>query len=180
MEGTIGEIRMFAGNFAPRNWNFCNGAIIQIAQNTALFSILGTTYGGNGTTNFALPNLQGRTAIGAGQLPGGSFYSLGQSSGSESVTLNVGNLPAHAHTITGTIAMGTATVTEGSQPGDQYPAVATNDVYIQAPGTVNMRQADVSKLVLSNSGMNNPFSILKPLNSIYYIICLYGVFPQRN
>src|SRR5205809_5766020 len=87
MEGYIGEILMFAGKFAPRNWAFCNGQIMSIAQNTALFSILGTTYGGNGQTTFGLPNLQGRVAIHPGQSPGTSNYILGESAGTEQVTL---------------------------------------------------------------------------------------------
>src|SRR6478672_10112699 len=97
-EPFLAEIIMFAGNFAPRGWAFCQGQILSIAQNTALFSLLGTTYGGNGQTTFALPDLRGRVPVGTGQGPGLSNYDLGQVSGSESVTLTVSQMPAHNHT----------------------------------------------------------------------------------
>ena len=94
----VAEIRMFGGNFAPRGWAFCNGQILPLSQNTALFSLLGTTYGGNGTSNFALPNLQGRAAMGTGQGPGLSDRFLGETAGSPSVTLGIPQIPAHNHT----------------------------------------------------------------------------------
>src|SRR6188508_367844 len=98
MEGTIAEIRLFAGNFAPRNWAFCQGQIMSISQNTALFSILGTTYGGNGQTTFALLDLRGRVPVGTGQGPGLSDKQLGEEAGQEAVTLTVNDMPAHVHT----------------------------------------------------------------------------------
>ena len=97
MEGTIGEIRMFAGTFAPRTWAYCNNQLISIATNTALFSILGTTYGGNGQTTFALPDFRGRVAVGTGQGPGLSNIVLGQMAGTPTVTLLTTNMPAHNH-----------------------------------------------------------------------------------
>src|SRR5437879_11862971 len=99
----LGSIIMFAGNFAPRGWALCNGQILPIAQNTALFSILGTTYGGNGQTTFALPDLRGRVPVGSGQGPGLSNYDLGQQGGSESETLTVNQMPEHTHAITGEV-----------------------------------------------------------------------------
>src|SRR5438067_3503009 len=90
---------MFAGNFAPKNWAFCAGQILPIAQNTALFSLIGTTFGGNGQTTFALPDLRGRYPIGAGQGPGLANYDLGQVGGTENITLTIGNMPAHSHTV---------------------------------------------------------------------------------
>src|SRR5689334_24076195 len=96
-EPFLAEIVLFAGNFAPRGWAFCWGQILSIAQNTALFSLLGTTYGGNGQTTFALPNLASRFPIGAGQGPGLSNYTLGQLAGTESTTLTINNMPAHNH-----------------------------------------------------------------------------------
>src|SRR5437867_1864890 len=98
LEPFYGEIRMFAGNFAPRNWAFCQGQILPIAQNTALFSLLGTTYGGNGSTTFALPDLRGRVPIHQGQGTGLSSYTMGQNGGTESETLTVNQMPAHKHT----------------------------------------------------------------------------------
>lgn len=100
MEGYIAQIILFAGTFAPRGWAFCQGQILSISQNTALFSLLGTTYGGNGQTTFALPDLRGRAPIGTGQGPGLSSISLGQMAGTENVTLLITQLPAHTHTVT--------------------------------------------------------------------------------
>jgi microcystin-dependent protein len=97
MDGTIAEIRLFAGNFAPRNWAFCNGQIMAISQNTALFSILGTTFGGNGQTTFALPDFRGRFPVGPGQGPGLTNHDLGEVSGSETVTLSTAQMPLHTH-----------------------------------------------------------------------------------
>src|SRR3954471_16909667 len=99
MDGTIGEIRLFAGNFAPRNWAFCNGQLMPIAQNTALFSILGTTFGGNGQTTFGLPDFRGRVSVGTGQGTGLTNHDLGEQSGTENVTLSTAQMPAHTHTI---------------------------------------------------------------------------------
>ena len=101
MEGTIGEIRMFAGTFAPRTWAFCQNQILSIAQNTALFSILGTTYGGNGQTTFALPDFRGRVAVGTGTGPGLSNIQLGQMAGTPTVTPTTNNMPAHNHAVAG-------------------------------------------------------------------------------
>jgi microcystin-dependent protein len=105
MEGTIGEIRMFAGNFNPRTWAFCQAQLLPIAQNTALFSILGTTYGGNGQTTFGLPDFRGRVAVGTGQGPGLPNVQLGEMAGTTTVTLLSTNMPAHNHAVTGTVTM---------------------------------------------------------------------------
>src|SRR5687768_993649 len=108
MEGFIGEIRLFAPNFAPRDWALCNGQLLPINQNQALFSILGTTYGGDGRTTFALPDLRGRSAIGAGSGPGLSSYTLGQQTGSPTTLLSANQLPSHTHAISGNINMRTS------------------------------------------------------------------------
>src|SRR5262245_56936320 len=100
----LGQIQPFGFNFPPRGWAFCNGVLLSIAQNTALFSLLGTTYGGNGQTTFALPNLQSRVPMHAGQAPGGSIYSQGEQAGSEQVTLLITEMPAHTHSFSGTSA----------------------------------------------------------------------------
>jgi microcystin-dependent protein len=124
-EPFLAEIILFAGNFAPRGWAFCQGQILSIAQNTALFSLLGTTYGGNGTTTFALPDLRGRVPVGQGQGPGLSAYTLGEVSGSESRTLTVNQLASHTHVVnasngsaTGTRPSGNVPSGGGSQPFD--------------------------------------------------------------
>jgi microcystin-dependent protein len=192
MEGTIGEIRMFAGNFAPRAWAFCNGQLLSIAQNTALFSILGTTYGGNGQTTFALPNFNGRTAVGTGTGPGLSNVDLGQVSGVENTTLTVGNLPAHNHTATATI---TGTVNPkaladaglGDDPANSFPAISSgsNKMYTsstQAPDAT-MGASPISATVqvtVGNTGSSQPVNIRNPYLGMNYIICLEGIFPSRN
>src|SRR5688572_5350285 len=116
-EPFIGEIIMFAGNFAPRGWAFCSGQLLSIAQNTALFSILGTTYGGNGQTTFALPDLRGRCPVHQGQGPGLSNYSLGQVGGTESVTLIASQLPPHSHTVACSANDANLGLPEGNFPG---------------------------------------------------------------
>jgi microcystin-dependent protein len=179
MEGMIAEIRMFGGNFAPKNWAFCNGQTIQIASNTALFSILGTTYGGNGTTTFQLPNLQGRIPVGAGQGPGLSYYVLGQVGGSESVTLNVNNLPAHTHSVIGTVTQG-ATANGGgdASPSGNYPA---NDGVANYNTTANTTTGNATaNLTVGLTGSNTPMSVMQPISCVYYVICQYGIFPSRG
>lgn len=185
MEGMIGEIRLFAGNFAPKNWSFCNGATIAIASNTALFSILGTTYGGNGTTTFQLPNLQSRTAIGAGTGPGLSNIALGQVGGTESTTLTQQNLPAHTHT---SIVNASSNNSSAAAPTGNYPAVLTWRVgtagYTIRAGVygseVTGAPMAADMVTLSSSGNNQPVSILNPYLGMNYVICMYGIYPSRG
>jgi microcystin-dependent protein len=176
MEGTIAEIRMFAGNFSPRSWAFCSGQILSIAQNTALFSLLGTTFGGNGQTTFALPDLRGRVPVGTGQGPGLPAYSLGQVGGVENVTLLLSNLPAHTHTAT--LAMGARNGAGNSiSPTGNYPANVTN-------GYSNTQDAQMAPLngspTVGTTGGSQPFSIMSPYLGLNYIICMEGIFPSRN
>src|SRR5690349_24008377 len=123
-EPFIAEIVLFAGNFAPRGWAFCQGQILSIAQNTALFSLLGTTYGGNGQTTFALPDLRGRVPIGTGQGPGLAPIDLGQVAGNPSVTLTVNNMPAHNHQATTTVAVTSSNPTSEEAAGNIIAATA--------------------------------------------------------
>lgn len=179
MEGTIGEIRMFAATFAPRNWAYCNGQLMPIAQNTALFSILGTTYGGNGQTTFGLPNMQSRVAVGTGNGPGLSAYQLGQLSGTESNTLAATNLPSHTHAIAGAAKMLTTTaVANALTPGGNYFANDTSPKYKTAGGGGTMKPATVAVGLGSSGG--TPVSNIMPYTGISYIICLQGIFPSRN
>jgi microcystin-dependent protein len=181
MEGTIGEIRMFAGNFAPRSWAFCSNQILPIAQNTALFSILGTTYGGNGQTTFALPDFRGRVAVGTGTGPGLANITLGQLSGSTSVTLTTGNMPAHTHPLTGTVnptanndGSGLTNNPTGGRLG------ASGNIFTTATDEqVNMAAA-ASTLAVGVTGGSQPFSIMPPYLGMNYIICLFGIFPSRD
>lgn len=179
MEGTIGEIRMFAGNFAPRNWAFCQSQILSIAQNTALFSILGTTYGGNGQTTFGLPDFRGRTAVGTGLGPGLSPITLGEQSGTPTTTLTINQMPAHTHAVTASMNMqaagdgvlGTDASNRRLGPGNFYSG-ATDDLVNMAPL--------VGTLSASMSGGSQPFSIMPPYLGMNFIICLFGIFPSRD
>jgi microcystin-dependent protein len=171
----IAEIRMFAGNFAPRGNAFCNGQIIGIAQNTALFSLLGTTYGGNGTTNFALPDLRGRMPIGNGNGPGLTPRVLGEQGGVENVTLLSTQMPAHTHVpqasnLPGTQASPGAGVWATSASGRTPPPL-----YVPPPAAVAMNAAAIGV-----TGGNQPHPNMQPYLAVSYIIATQGVFPARN
>ncbi len=192
MEGTIGEIRMFAGTFAPRNWAFCQGQLMAISQNTALFSILGTTYGGNGQTTFGLPDLRSRIPVGTGQGPGLSNISLGEVSGTETVTLLTTQMPAHTHTATATV---TGTVTPkcfedaglGDDPANAFPAVSSagNKIYTSAAQQPDAAMgsspiAATATVTIGIAGNSQPVPIRNPYLGMNYIICIFGIFPSRN
>ncbi len=181
MDGTIAEIRMFAGNFAPRNWAYCQSQILSIAQNTALFSLLGTTYGGNGQTTFALPDFRGRVPVGAGQGPGLSSYSLGQLGGTETNTILNSNFPAHTHPFSGSVTMpGNAAAGNADVPQGNFPARLTGtNMYstVNNEGALgNMQLALIAAPVGSSTPVNN----IQPVMGMNYIICMFGVFPSRN
>jgi microcystin-dependent protein len=169
----IGEIRMFAGNFAPRGYAMCNGQILSIAQNTALFSILGTTYGGNGTTTFALPNLQSRVPIHMGTGTGLSSYVEGQQGGTEVVTLNVNQMPSHNHLVNSVGAGGNQAAPAGNLPAVESTGTSLN--YSNAATTGQMNPT-----MIANNGGNQPFPIVQPYLVINFIIALQGIFPSRN
>lgn len=182
MEGTIAEIRMFAGTFAPRNWAFCQGQILSISQNTALFSLLGTTYGGNGTTTFALPDFQGRTPVGTGSGAGLSSYELGQVGGAENTTLLLNNLPAHNHaSVTGSLAMpGHNTAANTEEPANAYPGTNTGiSQYYNGNDGSTFSQVNVN-LAVQPVGNSMPFTNIQPVIGMNMVICLYGIFPSRN
>lgn len=164
-EPFVGEVALFANNFAPRGWMTCNGQLLPIAPNTALFSILGTTYGGNGVSNFALPNLNGRAALGAGQGHGLSQYDLGQEGGVESVTLNVNEIPPHVHQAWAT----SATATTGSPVGT-LPAAGSVPLYTEQAA---------SSLPPAPVGGSQPHSNMQPSLGLLYCIATQGFFPQR-
>ncbi|MHA7055904.1 phage tail protein [Aquimarina sp. M1] len=184
MEGTIGEVRIFAGNFAPRTWAFCEGQLLPISQNTALFSIIGTIYGGDGRTTFALPDLRGRVSIGPGTGPGLSSYREGQRGGIETNTLNVTQIPSHTH----------ANALKVSS-ADSTQSVATSGASIATPGAISGRAFQASlgynvaspdstlnqqSLSIGDTGGNQPVDNMQPWLACYYIICLQGIFPSRN
>lgn len=166
----VAEIRLFGFNFAPRSWAFCNGQVLPIAQNTALFSLLGTTYGGNGLSNFALPNLQGRSPRGVGQGPGLSDVQLGEAAGTESVTLTLNEVPNHAHVLRGTDDPATENDPQGSLPARP----TTPGVAAFGSGTTGTPMAAVE---IVGSGL--PHNNLQPTQVVNFCIALQGVFPPR-
>ncbi len=181
MEGTIAEIRMFAGNFNPRSWAFCQGQVLSIAQNTALFALLGTTFGGNGQTTFQLPDFRGRVAVGTGQGPGLSNVVLGEVAGSPTTTLTINNLPAHNHPLTGAVNLQINNDTAGlSDDATNKRFAATGNIFTAvASDLVSMAPAQ-SSLAVGVNGSSQPFSKLPPYLGMNYIICLEGIYPSRN
>lgn len=179
MDGTIGEIRLFAANFSPRNWAYCTGSLVAIRSNTALFSILGTTYGGDGITTFGLPNLAGRSAVGAGQGPGLSYYALGETTGINSRTLMTANLPVHTHDVTGNILI--PAFSEGGNSGSPAGNVlASKDKMYSTQESDSTTKAIPLTLQVGLAGGNTPLDITKPSIGMNYVICMYGEFPMRN
>jgi microcystin-dependent protein len=171
----IAEIRLLGCNFAPRGWAFCQGQTIAISQNTALFSLLGVTYGGNGTTIFQLPDLQGRTPIGAGQGPGLSFRSLGEIGGVTSVTLLSTQMPNHSHAVNASSAAGTqtspATAIWAASVGGRTPPPLYSNVTANTPMAVTALQV---------VGGSQPHENRQPYLGMNYVIALQGVFPPRS
>lgn len=179
-ENILAEIRLFAGNFAPRGWAFCNGQILSIAQNTALFSLLGTMYGGNGQTTFALPDLRGRVAINLGQGPGLSPYDIGDIGGSETISLIANNLPLHSHTVSGTVSMQCyAGAGNSDTPHNTYPAMLAGTEMYTAATDNSVMPAMQQNLSVSATGASQAVNNLQPVLALNYIICMQGIYPQR-
>lgn len=177
MDGTIGEIRMFAGNFAPAYWALCDGTLLAISSNSALFSILGTTYGGDGRTTFGLPDLRGRVPIGVGTGSGLSAYSWGATGGVEGVTLNTTQIPAHNHTATGQLKSNGGPG-DAPSPASAYFGEANDDVYAStADGTM---AADGVNVTVNNNGGGLSHENRQPYLACYYIICTSGIYPSRS
>jgi len=172
----LGSIMMFGGTFAPVGWAFCDGTILSIAQNTALFSLLGTTYGGNGTTNFALPDLRGKVPIHFGQGPGLSNRSLGELSGSENETLISSQMPAHGHP-GGPAAGASSQPATATDPAGRVFAVP-NDGSNAYSNTANGQLGGGANL--PSDGGGQPHSNLQPYLCINFCIATQGIFPSRN
>ena len=170
----VAEIRMFAGNFAPSGWALCNGQILPISQNTALFSLLGVMYGGNGTSNFALPNLQGSAPLGYGQGPGLSSRVQGQAGGEPTVTLLTAQIPAHTHAAQAATAGGLDSPA-GTVWGEAQLGKTPLNIYAPKPGNVPM-----STQALGFVGGGQPHNNLPPYLCLNFIIALTGIFPPRN
>jgi microcystin-dependent protein len=171
----IGEIRLFGGNFAPRNWAFCNGQLLSIAQNTALFSLLGTTYGGNGQTTFALPDLRGRVPLHSGQGPGLSPRTLGESSGTETVTLLASQMPAHNHGLAGFAGEGGS-----SSPENSFIAEPVDGSGNVLPAFSGIGNTSLNPASIGAAGGSQPHNNIQPYLCVNFIIALQGIFPSRN
>lgn len=180
MEPFLGQIQLFGFNFAPRGWAFCHGQILSIAQNTALFSLLGTTYGGNGQTTFALPDLRGRVAIGQGHGPGLSPYDIGQMAGAENVTLITTQMPAHTHTLKVSNTTGTTDVASGNYLANAAVTIARGNT---VPTNLNYStdgNASLNQAAVSPQGGSQPHENIQPYLAMNYCIALQGIFPSRN
>lgn len=180
MDAYIAQIMLFAGNFAPKSWAYCDGTVLSIAQNTALFSLLGTTYGGNGTTTFALPDLRGRVAVGAGQGPGLSNYSLGQSGGSETTVLTQAQMPAHTHPASATFSVGVSNAAANSDDPDGTLLTTTGSAFYATGAPAGRLGGVTANATIGIAGSSQPISIQSPFLVLNYIICMYGIFPPRN
>ena len=182
MLGTLAEIRMFAGNFAPRGWQLCNGQLLSIAQWTAVFALVGTTYGGNGQTTFGLPDFRGRMAVGAqnAQGPGLPLVDLGEMSGTQSVTLLTTNLPIHTHPLTGSVNLQGNSGNAGLTNDPSNRRFAGTNIFTGAATDLATMAPAVSTLAIGATGGSQPFSIMPPYLGMNYIICLFGIFPSRD
>ena len=173
MNPFIASVVMFGGNFAPRDWAFCDGQLLPISQNTALFSLLGTTFGGDGRTTFGLPDLRGRVPMHPGNGPGLSPVRLGQKGGSNNQVLSVLNLPPHNHVVNAHGGgKGTAST---DNPAGAIPGDADSNIYATSSPTTQM-----SSNMVNNTGGGQQFSIMQPYTGVNYIIALFGVYPSRN
>lgn len=168
MDPFLGQIIFFAGNYAPRNWALCYGQLLPISQYSALFSILGTTYGGDGRTTFALPDLRGRTAMGNGSNPTGSSYPLGFMGGQETVLLNGSQMPVHSHNI------------RAKEEGDTDDP---NGVYIAGNGQLSFgtySDVTLNQSTVDSAGGNQPHNNMQPYTALSCIICIEGIYPSRD
>jgi microcystin-dependent protein len=177
MDPFVAEIRIFPFNFAPKGWAWCNGQLLPISQNTALFSLLGTTYGGDGKSTFALPDMQGNVAVHTGAAqpgPGLSTYFLGQTGGSETVTLLVSEMPSHSHTVQAQNTVGNRT----SAVANAFARASAGQPYI--PGSPTPTLVNMASQGLPPAGGDQPHNNMQPYLTLFYNIALQGVFPPRT
>jgi microcystin-dependent protein len=170
----LGEVRMFAGNFAPAGWKFCDGSLLPINQYDALFSLIGTTYGGDGQSTFALPDLRGRLPVGQGTGPGLSPRTIGEQYGTETVTLLSQQMPSHSHTFI-------ATAGAAAAPNPQNALFANtggDNMYVPSP--VSPQPKAMSQQTVMNAGGSQPHNNIMRSVGMNYIICLEGIYPSRN
>lgn len=174
MDPFVAEIRIFPFNFAPKGWAWCDGQLLPLSQNTALFSLLGTTYGGNGKSNFGLPDLQGRAPMQPGQGPGLSLHDLGEMGGSETVSLLESEIPSHSHALMATAEDGV----QGSlTPGTTLAKSVGGQLY---QSTINSNLTMMNFNALAPAGGDQPHNNLQPYLTFYFCIALQGVFPPRT
>ena len=170
----LAEIRIFPFNFPPKGWAFCDGQILPLSQNTALFSLLGTTYGGDGKSNFALPNMQGNAPMHPGQGPGLSLHDLGESSGSDTVTLLESEIPAHSHAL-----MASGINATSQTPGPSVGLARSRTIFAYFPGSPAPPMTPMSDNAVAPAGGDQPHNNLMPYLTFYFNIALQGVFPAR-
>lgn len=191
MEGVMATIMLFAGNFAPRNWMFCDGRSLSIAEFSALYSLLGATYGGDGRTTFALPDLQGRGPIGAGHGPGLNPVTLGELGGEEQTRLQMGNLPSHSHPASlneGTIRASSASADDDDPAGRTLAVTSITARGVDVVGNIYGSGPDASmaagivtgRVEVGAAGGNLPFSNRPPYTGLNYVICVQGIYPSRS
>ncbi|MDN5923579.1 MAG: tail fiber protein [Xanthomonadales bacterium] len=169
----VAEIRIFPFNFVPEGWAFCDGQLLPLSQNTALFSLLGTTYGGNGKSNFALPDLQGRAPMHPGQGPGLSLHDLGESGGSETVSLLESEVPSHNH---GLLSLGTP----GNRTTPAGNTIARPTAGVAFVPSAGASLVPMSQQALAPNGSDQPHNNMQPYLTMYFCIALQGVFPPRS
>lgn len=169
----VAEIRIFPFNFAPKGWAWCDGQLLPLSQNTALFSLLGTTYGGNGKSNFALPDLQGRAPMHPGQGPGLSLHDLGETGGSETVTLLESEIPAHSHTLRASLDDADLAIPASART----LAKASSNMYSANTGS---GLSSLAPEALAPAGGDQPHNNMQPYLTFYFCIALQGVFPPRT
>ncbi len=181
-EPFIGEVKLFGFDFAPRGYMLCAGQLLSIATNTALFSLLGTTYGGNGVQTFGLPDLRGRVPNGQGQGPGLPDYRMGEMAGSPQQTLSIANMPAHNHSASGiTVSIPVSTgLGEEPTPSNTYLAATNGEFYAPQPtGGQHLGAVNVGGMT-SVAGASIPISIMQPFLTMNYSIATVGIFPSRQ
>ena len=170
----VGEIRMFAGNFAPVGWMFCQGQQLAISENDILFQLIGTTYGGDGESTFNLPNLQSRVPIHMGRGPDGTNYTIGEAAGTESVTLTTQQIPIHTHAM-----LGTNNLAQGTAPNNQQVLAGSTEATVKPYGT-DAPLTTLNAQSLNSQGGSQPHENRQPYLAINFIISLFGIFPTQS
>jgi microcystin-dependent protein len=170
----LGEIRMFGGTFAPVGWHFCDGSLLPITNNDALYTLLGTTYGGDGTNTFGVPDLRGRVPLGTGTASGNTFLQ-GQLAGAESVTLTTSSMPGHSHTVRADGGAANSSGVTSAVPGTQ-PDTATPLHYV----ATQVAPVSLSPSAVGHAGLSSPVPLMQPVQAVTFIICTAGIFPAQN